>query len=46
MNSAHSSETIISRCLMALKRGSAMESSLASQLLGLHVLTLGQPDDR
>ncbi|KAG2436853.1 hypothetical protein HXX76_006373 [Chlamydomonas incerta] len=39
------SETITSRCLMALKRGSAVESSLASQLLGLHVLTLGQPDE-
>ncbi|KAG2444151.1 hypothetical protein HYH02_009090 [Chlamydomonas schloesseri] len=39
------SETITSRCLQALRRGSAMESSLASQLLGLHVLTLGQPDE-
>ncbi|KAG2494825.1 hypothetical protein HYH03_007066 [Edaphochlamys debaryana] len=41
---AHS-ETITSRCLAALKKGSAAESSLASQLLGLYVLTLGQPDE-
>ncbi|GIL47863.1 hypothetical protein Vafri_4505 [Volvox africanus] len=40
------SETLTSRCLVALKRGSAVESSLASQLLGLHILTLGQADDR
>ncbi|GIL89477.1 hypothetical protein Vretimale_18900 [Volvox reticuliferus] len=39
-------ETLTSRCLMALKRGSAVESSLASQLLGLHILTLGQPDEK
>ncbi|GLC45151.1 hypothetical protein PLESTB_000430000 [Pleodorina starrii] len=38
-------ETLTSRCLTALKRGSAVESSLASQLLGLHILTLGQPDE-
>ncbi|EFJ48631.1 hypothetical protein VOLCADRAFT_90800 [Volvox carteri f. nagariensis] len=41
-----SNETLTSRCLVAVKRGSAVESSLACQLLGLHILTLGQPDER
>ncbi|KXZ43017.1 hypothetical protein GPECTOR_107g162 [Gonium pectorale] len=41
---AHS-ETLTSRCLASLKRGGPVEASLASQLLGLHVLTLGQPNE-
>ncbi|PNH11802.1 hypothetical protein TSOC_001291, partial [Tetrabaena socialis] len=34
-------ETLVARCLLGLKRGGPIESSRSSQLLGLHILTLG-----
>lgn len=37
--------TLISRCTASLKKGGDNEASLAATLLGLHVVTLGQPSD-
>uniref|UniRef100_A0A7S3QK82 Interferon-related developmental regulator N-terminal domain-containing protein n=1 Tax=Dunaliella tertiolecta TaxID=3047 RepID=A0A7S3QK82_DUNTE len=42
---AENSSTIVSRCLNGLKRGGAAEASLCAQVLGLHFISMPQPDE-
>ncbi|WIA18984.1 hypothetical protein OEZ85_003651 [Tetradesmus obliquus] len=37
--------TLTGRCLSAIKKGGAAEAALAATALGLHMLTLGEPDE-
>ncbi|KAF5829468.1 interferon-related developmental regulator-domain-containing protein [Dunaliella salina] len=42
---AENSSTIVSRCLNGLKRGGPAEASLCAQVLGLHFISMPQPDE-